>query len=164
MPQLNQLGDVAFSQFFWLLLTLAVIYFGIGRAMLPKIQSTVDARDSRIAEDLAAAERAKAEAEATEAAYRLAMDEARADALKVTQAAKAETARDAEKRLHAADAALAAKAVAAEEALRAAGAAAVKDIESIAAQATEEIVAKLTGTKVGKADAAKAVKAAMAHV
>ena len=55
MPQLNQLADVAFSQFFWLLLTLGLIYFGIGRAMLPKIQSTVDARDKRIAEDLAAA-------------------------------------------------------------------------------------------------------------
>jgi F-type H+-transporting ATPase subunit b len=164
MPQLNQLGDVAYSQFFWLLLTLAVIYFGIGRAMLPKIQSTVDARDSRIADDLAAAERAKAEAEATEAAYRLAMDEARADALKVTQAAKAETARDAEKRLHKADAALAGKAETAEAALRAASAAAVADIERIAAEAAEEIVAKLTGLKVGNAGAAKAVKAAMADV
>jgi F-type H+-transporting ATPase subunit b len=164
MPQLTQLSDVAYSQFFWLLLTLAVIYFGIGRAMLPKIQSTVDARDNRIAEDLAAAERAKAEAEATEEAYRLAMDQARAEALKVTQAAKVKTAKDAETRLHAADAELATKATAAEASLRAASAAAVSDIESIAAQATEEIVAKLTGMKLGKADAAKAVKAAMANV
>ncbi len=164
MPQLNQLGEVAYSQFFWLLLTLAVIYFGIGRAMLPKIQSTVDARDSRIAEDLAAAERAKAEAEATEEAYRLAMDDARAEALKVTQAAKAKTAKDAETRLSAADAELAVKAATAEASLRAASTAAVADIESIAAQATEEIVAKLTGMKLGKADAANAVKAAMANV
>ena len=37
MPQINQLGDVLYSQLFWLLLVLAVIYFGIGRAMLPKI-------------------------------------------------------------------------------------------------------------------------------
>lgn len=164
MPQLNQLADVAYSQFFWLLLTLAVIYFGIGRAMLPKIQSTVDARDSRIAEDLAAAERARADAEATEEAYRLAMDQARAEALKVTQAAKAKTAKDAETRLHAADAELATRGATAEASLRAASAAAVSDIENIAAQATEEIVAKLTGMKLGKADVANAVKAAMANV
>src|ERR671929_107780 len=69
MPQINQLADVAYSQFFWLLLVLGLIYFGIGKAMLPKIQSTVEGRQQRIAEDLAAAqaatmlERAAAEAE-----------------------------------------------------------------------------------------------------
>jgi len=164
MPQLNQLAEVLYSQLFWLLLTLAVMYFGIGRGMLPRILSTVDARNDRIAGDLAAAERAKAEAEATEEAYRLSMDQARAEALKVTQAAKAKTAKDAETRLHAADAELAAKAATAEASLQAASAAAVKDIESIAAQATSEIVAKLTGMKLGAADATKAVKAAMANV
>lgn len=164
MPQINQLGIVLYSQLFWLLLVLAVIYFGIARGMLPKILSTVDARNGRITDDLAAAERAKAEAEATEEAYRLSMDQARAEALKVTQAAKAKTAKDAETRLHAADAELAAKAVTAEASLQAASAAAVKDIEAIAAQATGEIVAKLTGMKVGAADATKAVKAALANV
>ena len=77
MPQINQLADAAYSQFFWLLLVLALIYFGIGRMMLPKIQSTVDARDQRIADDLAAAQAARAAAEETEAAYRARMDESR---------------------------------------------------------------------------------------
>ena len=49
---------------------LALIYFGIGKAMLPKIQSTVEARDKRIADDLAAAEAARVAADETEAAYR----------------------------------------------------------------------------------------------
>jgi F-type H+-transporting ATPase subunit b len=164
MPQINQIADVLYSQVFWLLLTLAVMYFGIGRGMLPRILSTVDARNSRISDDLAAAERAKADAEATEEAYRLSMDQARAEALKVTQAAKAKTAKDAETRLAAADAELAAKAATAEASLHAASAAAVKDIEAIATQAAEDIVAKLTGVKVGKADAANAVKAALANV
>ena len=44
MPQINQLSDVLYSQLFWLLLTLAVIYFGIGKAMLPKIMSTIERR------------------------------------------------------------------------------------------------------------------------
>ena len=73
-----------YSQLFWLLLMLALIYFGIGQAMLPKIQSTVDARDSRIADDLAAAEAARRDADETEEAYRARIDESRAEALKVT--------------------------------------------------------------------------------
>ena len=56
MPQLNQLALVAYSQFFWLAVVLGLIYFVIGKGMLPKIQSTVDARDQSIAADLAAAD------------------------------------------------------------------------------------------------------------
>jgi len=163
MPQLNQLADVAYSQFFWLLLVLALIYFGIGRAMLPKIQSTVDARDNRIAEDLASAQRARAGADETEAAYRARMDESRAEALKVTQAAKQDTACEAEERIRAADAEIGASAAAAEAKLRAATDAALADIETVAAEAAEEMVAKLAGLSVGRKRAAEAVKAAMAR-
>jgi F-type H+-transporting ATPase subunit b len=42
MPQINQLSDIFFSQLFWLLLVFGIIYFGIARGMVPKIQSTVD--------------------------------------------------------------------------------------------------------------------------
>jgi len=87
MPQINQLALVAYSQFFWLLLVLALIYFGIGKAMLPKIQSTVDARDRRITDDLAAAQAARAAADETEAGYRARIDAGRGEALKLAQAA-----------------------------------------------------------------------------
>ena len=40
---------------------------------------------------------------------------------------------------------------------------ALADIENVAAEATQEMVARLAGVTVSKADAAKAVKAAMAH-
>lgn len=163
MPQINQLAEVAYSQFFWLLLVLAIIYFGIGKAMLPKIQSTVDARDSSIAGDLAAAERARAEADETEEAYRLRMDESRAEALRETQAAKQEAARNAEERIREADASIGEKADAAEAELRAATEAALADIENVAAEATEEMVAKIAGLSVGRERAAEAVKAAMTN-
>jgi F-type H+-transporting ATPase subunit b len=163
MPQINQLALVAYSQLFWLLLVLAIIYFGIGRLMLPKIQSTVDARDSRIAEDLAGAERARAEADGTEMAYRALMDESRGKALEVTQAAKQETAREAEERIRAADSEIGAKAEAEEQKLRAATEAALADIESVAAEAALEMVAKIAGMKVGRERAAAAVKAALAN-
>ena len=87
MPQLNQLPDVILSQLFWLALVLGFIYFVIARGMVPKIQATVDQRDQRIADDLAAAEKAKADADATEEAYRQKMDESRAEAMKRTSAA-----------------------------------------------------------------------------
>ena len=103
MPQLNQLAEVALSQFFWLLLVLGLIYFGIGKAMLPKIQSTVDLREKRIADDLAAAEAARAAADESEAAYRERMDASRAEAAKVTAQAKDDSARATEKKLAKAD-------------------------------------------------------------
>jgi len=161
MPQLNQLADVAWSQFFWLLLVLAIIYFGIGMFMLPKIQSTVDARDSRIADDLASAQAARAAADATEEAYRARMDESRVEAMRVTQESKQAASRDAEAKIRKADEKIGKKTEAAEAKLRAATEAALADIENVAAEAAEEMVAKLAGISVDRARAADAVKAAM---
>ena len=70
MPQITQLPIIFFSQLFWLLLVFGIIFFGIGRGMLPKIQSTVEAREKRIADDLARAQAARTEAEKTEEAWR----------------------------------------------------------------------------------------------
>ena len=48
MPQISQILETYASQFFWLLIVFGLLYFGIGRAMLPKIEATVDARDAKI--------------------------------------------------------------------------------------------------------------------
>ena len=85
MPQINQLPDVFFSQLFWLLLVFGIIYFWIGRGMVPKIQSVVEDRDRKIADDLAAAQRAREEAEASKEAYRERIDASRSEALKVME-------------------------------------------------------------------------------
>ena len=163
MPQLNQLADVAYSQFFWLLLVLALIYFGIGHAMLPKIQSTVDARDKRIADDLAAAQAARAEADRIEVGYRARIDESRGEALKVASAAKQESAKATEARIKAVDAEVGARVEAAETRIRAATDAALGEIEDVAAEAAQDMVSRLAGVGVSRAEAAGAVKAAMAH-
>ena len=162
MPQINQLADVLYSQLFWLLLTLAVIYFGVGRAMLPKIEATMAARDDRIAGDLAAAEAARRAADATEEAYRARIEESRGEALKVTAAARQESSRTTETRMREADAATRHKVEAAEARLRAAAQAALADIENVAAEAARDAVARLAGLAVGRDEAARAVKAVMA--
>ena len=163
MPQLNQLPLVAYSQLFWLLLVLGLIYFGIGRFMLPKIQSTVDARETRITGDLAAAQAARTGADETEAAYRARMDASRAEAMQVAQAARQASAKATEERMHAANAESGAKIEAAEARIRAAADAALADIEAVAAEAAQDMVERLTGLSVTTTDAAGAVKQAMAH-
>jgi len=159
MPQINQLADVLYSQLFWLAITLAVLYFGVGRAMLPKILGTMDMRDNRIADDLAAAQAAREGADATEEAYRTRMNESRAEALKLAAAAKADAARATEARVHAADEGLRAKADEAEARLTAATDAALGEIEAVAAEAAQDMAERLAGIKVGKSEANRAVQA-----
>ena len=49
MPQLSQLSEVYLSQFLWLAIALGFIFFVIARGMVPKIQATVDQRNSKSA-------------------------------------------------------------------------------------------------------------------
>lgn len=158
MPQLNQLSDVILSQLFWLAITLGFIYFVVGRGMVPRIQSTVDKRDQQIADDLAAAERAKAKADETEQAYRQRMDTSRAEAMKTTAAAKQEAARKIEQLVAKANIANHATLEKAEARIRAASEAARAEIAEAAADMTRDVVAKVAGLKIGREEALKAVE------
>ena len=160
MPQLSQLSDVILSQLFWLAITLGFIYFVIGRMMVPRIQSTVDQRDRQIADDLAAAELAKAKADETEEAYRQRIDASRAEAMKLSASAKQEAARKVENLTGKADAANAARLEKAEAKIRAASEAARAEITGAAAEMAQDVVAKVAGLKVGKDEARQAVEAA----
>jgi len=159
MPQLNQLSDVALSQFLWLAIGLGFIFFVIARGMVPKIQATVDAREKKIAGDLEAAQAARVAADETEATWRASMDSARADAARVAQEAKQKSALETEAKVRKAAEKIDLKVESAEEKIREAVAAARVEIEAVAAEATQAMVDRLTGIKVDKADAAVAVKA-----
>ena len=162
MPQLNQLAEVYGSQLLWLAIVLGVIYFAIGKGMLPKIQSTVDAREARIAADLKAAEAAQAEAEAVEEAWRTRMDQSRGEAAKLTAKAKEDGARSTEKALAEAESAIAARLAEAEAEIRSARQSAIGDIEAAAAELAQEIARKVAGVEAAPAESARAVKEAMA--
>lgn len=164
MPQIEQLSDVFVSQLFWLILVFGVIYFAIGRGMLPKIEATVEARDQRIAEDLATAERARAAADETEEAYRQRIADARSNAVKVTQEAKQASARESETRIAKANDAISGKLAKAETEIGSAKDAALSELEAIAAEAAQEMVSKLSGGNVSPAAARKAVQEALANV
>jgi F-type H+-transporting ATPase subunit b len=161
MPQINQLPDIFFSQLFWLLIVFGIIYFWIGRGMVPKIQSVVEDRDKKIADDLAAAQRAREQAEASEEAYRERIDASRSEALKLAQEAKQQAALDTEKKLKAVDQKIGKKIADAEAKIRDAAEAARRELEPVAAEAASDLVSKLTGQKVAAKDAEPAVKAVL---
>lgn len=163
MPQITQLSYVFASQLFWLAVVFGIIFFVIGRGMLPKIQSTIEAREDKIAGDLAEAQAARTAAEETEAAWRERMDAARSEAAKIAQEAKQESAKATEAKVQKAADKIAAKVEAAEGKIRDAVAAARAEIEAVASDATQELVGRLAGIKVDKKDAADAVKAEL-HV
>jgi F-type H+-transporting ATPase subunit b len=163
MPQLEQLAQVYQSQWLWLLLALAAIYFIGGRWIVPKVEATIDARDAQIAADLAEAERLRAEADAGEEAWRTRMNEAHAEAQAAAAAAKAAAQADADKRIAAADQKLAKKADEAADALDAARKSALAEIEGVAVEAAQGIVAKLTGATVSDKAARAAVTGAMGN-
>jgi F-type H+-transporting ATPase subunit b len=161
MPQIEQLPAIFTSQLFWLLVVFGIIYFGIGRGMVPKIQSVVDERDRKIADDLAAAQRAREEAERTEAEYRDRMDVSRAEAMKLAQAAKQKAQLELEQRLHAVDEQIGARMAEAEAGIRKAAAKARRELEPVAAEAASELVAKLTGQRIDRDEAEPMVKAVL---
>jgi F-type H+-transporting ATPase subunit b len=161
MPQIEQLPDIFFSQLFWLLLVFAIIYFGIGRGMVPKIQAVVERRDDKISDDLAAAQRAREEAEKTENAYRERIEGSRSEAMKLAQSAKQKGAAETEQRVQAADEQVGARLAEAQARIQAAVAEARRELEPIAAQAAADLVVKLTGQTVAPEEARPAVKAVL---
>lgn len=163
MPQIAQIAATYASQVFWLLVVFGAIYVFIGRGMLPKIQATVEAREQRIADDLAAAERARAKANETEAAYHARMDAARIQSQALTATAKSDAAIATEKRVKASDAVLATQAAVANANLREAQIKALAGIEDVAVEAAQDIVQLLSGAHVDRAEAQSAVKVALAN-
>src|SRR3546814_18591900 len=102
--------------------------------MYPKIEATVDARDRKVADDLAAAKAAHAAADHLEDQYRQQNDAARAAAQKAVQDAKDKAARDAEKRLAKIEAELGGNMAAPAANVQAARKSALGEIQSVAGQ------------------------------
>jgi F-type H+-transporting ATPase subunit b len=159
MPQLTQLPEIWWSQLFWLAVVFGIIFFAIGRGMVPKIQGTVELREKKIAADLKAAQAARAAADETEAAWRARMDAARAEAAKVSNDAKQASAKDTEAKVKAAADKLNVKVEAAQAKIRDAAEAAQSEIEAVAADAASQMVSRLTGKTVDQKEAAAAVRA-----
>jgi F-type H+-transporting ATPase subunit b len=152
MPQLD--FTTFANQIFWLAVALVVIYVLLSRVALPRIGATLADRQGRIAADIAAAERLKAEAVAAEKAYQQALTDARSEAGKIVAATKAEIDADLAKALAKADAEIAARAAESEKAIADIRAGAAASVGAVATETAAAIVAALGGSADAKAVAA----------
>jgi F-type H+-transporting ATPase subunit b len=154
MPQLC--FDWWGNQIFWLVLTLLAIYFVLSRIALPRIAAVLAERQGTITNDIAAAEDLKARALDAEAAYEKALADARTEAGRIVDEAKAEIQADLDVAMSKADAEIAAKSAESEKAIADIRAGAVDAIKTVAKDTAAEIVNSMGG----KADA-KAITAAV---
>lgn len=160
MPQFEVAN--ALPQIVWLALIFAILYLTLSYGALPKVDKMATKRAQVIGDDLAHAESAKAQAEATSAAYEASLAEARNAAVKVTVEAKASTSRDTAERLKGVDADIDARVGEAAARIEAARAQALANLDAVAADATADIVERLTGRRPTPGEAGAAIAAAQA--
>jgi F-type H+-transporting ATPase subunit b len=163
MPQIAQIAATYASQIFWLVIIFALIYVFIGRGMLPKIEATVEMRDRKIADDLAAAQAARANADALEAAHRAKIDAARGEATQAAQAAKSAAAAETEKAVKAADAVLAREATKADASVVLLRDRAMGKLEAASGRTAQMMVRKVANLTVEDDVAESATQAVMAR-
>ncbi len=154
MPQLDP--STFPNQIFWLLVTLVVIYFVLSRIALPRIAAVLAERQGTITNDIAAAEELKQKAADAETAYNQALADARVEAARIVNEAKAEIQADLDKEIQKADKKIEAKAAESEKAIAEIREGALASVKDVAKSTTKELVAAFGG----KADA-KTITAAI---
>lgn len=145
MPQLQQIAETYASQLFWLLLVFGILYFGIARAMLPKVGRVIESRGARIAGDLAEAQSAQTRASEAQVIQASTLAKAREEAHVIVGEATARTQAESAGRLATLDTELSTRAAEAEARIAAASSAASAELDKIAASAAADIVVRLTG-------------------
>lgn len=163
MPQIAQLGEFYASQIFWLLVFFGLTFFLVGRGMVPKVIDTVAQRDKQIADDFAAAERARAEADREEEAWRVRENANRAQAQALIADARTKSAASTAARLADAQNGIDARLAAAEAGIAQARASATAEIENVATDAARNIVSRIAGLSVEESTARSAVKESLVH-
>lgn len=140
------------GQIIWLVIIFAVLYVVLAKVLLPKVGKTIDAREGKIAGDIADARRLKDEAEAQAAAAAAEMAEARSKAHKVASDAKAKSAAKSAERQAEEEAKLNERLTVAEAEIRSARDQAMGNVKTIAVETAQAIVERLTGDKVTKTE------------
>lgn len=146
------------SQILWLALTFGLFYMFLKRVILPRVGGILSDRETRIASDLKAAEKMKAEADASVAAYEQELASAKAKSAEIAGKAATAAKEEASAKRKAAEGELDQKISAAEAKIASIKASGMKEVGRIAEDAVSEIIKQLTGAGASAADVASAVK------
>jgi F-type H+-transporting ATPase subunit b len=150
MPQLNPANFT--PQLFWLGVTFIALYLLMSKLALPRVESVLDARAERIANDLDRAAALKAEAEAAMQAYEKAQVESRAKAADLVRQAEAEVAKATAARQAQLGRELGERLKSAEQRIAAAKAAAMGNLAQVSSDVARAAVERLIGESVSPAD------------
>ena len=146
------------GQIFWLAITFAILLVVMWRVVVPRIGGTIAQRRTRIAAELANAEDDRRRAELEWSTYQNTLLEARQRARKVTETNRATVVAQAESAEAVADETARSEIADAEARLAQLRVEAKGNILAAARDAAIEIVARLTGEKVGADEAASAIR------
>jgi F-type H+-transporting ATPase subunit b len=153
--------DTFASQLVWLAITFIALYLLISRIAVPRIGGILEARERRIAGDIAEAQRLKADSEAALAAYEKALADARNRAQAIGGEIRDKLHVEAEQNRKAIEAKLNAQLADAEKQIAATKTAAMANVRGIAVDAAAAIVERLIGTAPPATATAAAVDAAL---
>jgi F-type H+-transporting ATPase subunit b len=161
MPQLDV--NTWPPQLFWLAVTFLVLYFIISKIVIPRTGGVIEGRKNQIDSDLASAQRFKADTDKAVAEYEKALAEARDKAHGIARTARDALTAEVDKERSKLDGELGEKIAQAEKAIQATRTKALASVADVATEIAADIVSRLTGTSVTKADAAKAVAKAQGN-
>lgn len=147
------------SQLFWLVIFFAVLYALLSRMVLPRLSAIIAARKGQIDGDVARAQALKDETQAALAAYEKRLADARGNAGDIAKQTRDAAQHHASAQQAKLDAELGGKIKTAEDQIAKAKAKAMESVHDIAAESASDIVAQLTGAKILKTAALKAVAA-----
>ncbi len=145
MPQLDFGNPLMIAQIIWLLIIFGFLYFVLSAHALPRVESVLEERRTRITADLEAARAAKTEADAAMTAHREATARARAEAQAAIANALQQAQSEAQARTDELNARLAKQIEDAEARIAAARDAAMGALRQVAAETADSLVVKLTG-------------------
>lgn len=150
-------------QLIWLVITFAALYLIMARIALPRIATVLEERRDRVANDLDQAEQLKKKTEAAIASYEKSLAEARANAHTIAQEARDKLNAEIDKERNEVEQQIADMTAEAETRIQGSKAAALSNVNEIAAETAEAVVKTLIGGRVTKAEVTDAVGKVMAE-
>ncbi|MDQ0391643.1 F0F1 ATP synthase subunit B [Labrys monachus] len=145
------------SQIVWLVIAFGLLYLLMSRIALPRVAGILDDRAGKIAADLDAARKARAESDAALATYETSLAQARAKAQNIAAETRQAVTAETNATRQQLEAELSAKLATAETQITATKTAALGSVNGIAVEAAAAIVEQL----IGKAPDAHTVQAAV---